>query len=53
MNQWQRGRDPAHCHIITRALAAQMLTHAAYSVLDNDTGKQMNNGQLKKHPKFQ
>ena len=30
-----------------------MLTHAAYSVLDNDTGKQLNYGQLRKHTKFQ
>ena len=35
------------------ALAAQTLTHAAYLVLDNDTGKLLNYGQLRKHPDFQ
>ena len=30
-----------------------MLTHVAYSVLDHDTGKKLNYGQLIKHPKFQ
>ena len=29
------------------------MTHAAHSVLDNDTGKKLNYGQLRKHPKFQ
>ena len=32
---------------------AQLLTRVAYSVLDHDTGKQLNCGQLIKHPKFQ
>ena len=32
---------------------AQMMTHATYSVLYNDTGKQLNYGQLRKHIKFQ
>ena len=26
--------------------------HAAYSVLDNDTGKLINYGQLRKHPNY-
>ena len=30
-----------------------MLMHASCPVLDNDTGKQMNYGQLRKQPKFQ
>ena len=38
---------PSH----SRDLAAQILMHAAYSVLDNDTGKQLNYGQLKKTSK--
>ena len=29
------------------------MTHVAYLVLDHDTGKQLNYGQLRKHPKFQ
>ena len=33
-------------------LATQNLTHAAYSVLYNETGKLLNYGQLKKHPKY-
>ena len=33
-------------------LSAQILTHAAYSVLYNDTGKLLNYGQLIKHPKY-
>ena len=37
----------------SRALAAQILTHAACSVLDNETGKQLNCVQFRKHPKFQ
>ena len=35
------------------SLAAQLLTHVENSVLDHDTGKQLNYGQLRKHPKFQ
>ena len=34
-------------------MAAQLITHVANSVLDHDTGKQLNYGQLRKHPKFQ
>ena len=30
-----------------------MLTHAAYYVLEKDTGKLLNHGQLRKHPKYQ
>ena len=29
-----------------------MLTHSAYYVLDNDTGKLLNYEQLRKHPKY-
>ena len=39
---------PSH----SRAFAAQMLTHRAYSVLNNDTGKLLNNIQLGKHLKY-
>ena len=35
------------------SLAAQLLMHVAYSVLDHDTGKQLNYGKRRKHPKFQ
>ena len=31
----------------SRALSEQILTHAAYSVLDNDIGKLLNYGQLR------
>ena len=34
-------------------MAAQLLGHVAYSVLYHGTGKPMNYGQLRKHPKFQ
>ena len=34
-------------------LAAQLLTHVANLILDHDTGKQLNYGQLRKHTKFQ
>ena len=37
----------------SRVLATQLLTHVANSVLDHGTGKQLNYGQLRKHPKFQ
>ena len=37
----------------SRALAVQLLTHVANPVFNQDTGKQMNYGQLRKHPKFQ
>ena len=36
----------------SRALAAQIMTHAAYSVLDNGPGKLINYGQLRKHTKY-
>ena len=29
------------------------LSHVAHAVLDHDTGKQLNYGQLRKHSKFQ
>ena len=32
---------------------AQLLAHVAHSVLDHDTGNQLNYGQLINHPKFQ
>ena len=35
----------------SRALTAQILTHEDYSVLDNEIGKLLNYGQLRKHPK--
>ena len=34
-------------------MAAQLLKHVENSVLDQETGKQLNYGQLRKHPKFQ
>ena len=34
-------------------MAEQLLTHVANSVLDQQTGKQLNYVQLRKHPKFQ
>ena len=34
-------------------MAAQLLTHVANSVLEQETGKQLNYGQIRKHPKFQ
>ena len=34
-------------------MAAQILTHVANSVLEQETGKQLNYGQLRKHPIFQ
>ena len=36
----------------SRALAAQIMTNAAYYVLDNDTRKLLNYGQVIKHPKY-
>ena len=36
----------------SRALAEKILTHAAYSVLDNETGKLINYGQLRRHPQY-
>ena len=37
----------------SQALAAQILTHAAYSVLDNEIGKVLNYGQLQRYPKYE
>ena len=34
-------------------MAAQLLTHVAHSVLYQETGKELNYGQLRKHPKCQ
>ena len=34
-------------------MAAQLLTHVSYSVLDHDTGEQLSYVKLGKHPKFQ
>ena len=45
----QKYTTPSH----SRSLAAQLITRAANSVLDQETGKQLNYGQLRKHPKFQ
>ena len=36
----------------SRALAAQILMHAVFSVLDNETGKLLNHSQLQRHPKY-
>ena len=44
----QKYNNPSHA----RALKAQLLTHVAHSVLDQETGKQLNYGQLRKHPRF-
>ena len=51
-----RSRTLSHNFTTTsrsQALAAQNLTHAAYSDLDNETGKLLNYGQLRKRPKYQ
>ena len=40
---------PSHA----RALATHLLTHMANSVLEHETGKQLNYGQLRKHPRLQ
>ena len=40
---------PSH----SRAMSIQLLTHMASSVLEQETGKQLNYGQLKKHPRLQ
>ena len=37
----------------SRALATHLLTHMSNSVLEHETGKQLNYGQLRKHPRFQ
>ena len=44
----QEYTTPSHSRV-----AAQLITHVANSVLDQETGKQLNYGQLRKHPKFQ
>ena len=40
---------PSH----SMALATQLLTHMANSVLEQETEKQLNQGQLRKYPRFQ
>ena len=40
---------PSH----SRALATHLLTDMANSVLEHETGKQLNYGQLRKHPRLQ
>ena len=40
---------PSH----SRALATQLLTHMANSVLEQETRKQINYGKLRKHPRLQ
>ena len=40
---------PSH----SRALATQLLTHMENLVLEPETGKQLNYGQLRKHPRLQ
>ena len=45
----QKYTTPSH----SRALATQILTHIANSVLEQEIGKKLNYGQLRKHPRFQ
>ena len=45
----QKYTTPSH----SRALATHLLTHMANSVLEPETGKQLNYGQLRKHPRLQ
>ena len=45
----QKYMTPSH----SRALATQLLTHVANSVSEQETGKQLKYGQLRKHPIFQ
>ena len=45
----QKYTTPTH----SRALDTQVLTYVANSVLEQETGKQLNYGKLRKHPKFQ
>ena len=45
----QKYTTPSH----SRALATKLLTHVANSVLEQETGKQLNYEQLRKHPRFQ
>ena len=42
-----------HYSVTLTSIGGKLMTHAAHSVLDNDTGKKLNYGQLRKHPKFQ
>ena len=45
----QKYTTPSH----SRALATHLLTHMANSVLEHETVKQLNYGQLRKHPRLQ
>ena len=45
----QKYTTPSH----SRVLTAQFLTHVSHSVLGQETGKQLNYGQMRKHPRFQ
>ena len=45
----QKYTTPSH----SRVLSTQLLTHVANSVLEKETGNQLNYGQLRKHPRFQ
>ena len=45
----QKYTTPSH----SRSLATQLLTRMANSVLEQETGKQLNYGQLRKHPRLQ
>ena len=45
----QKYTTPSH----SRALATHLLTHMANSLLEHETGKQLNYGQPRKHPRLQ
>ena len=45
----QKYTTPSH----SRALTTHFLTHIANSVLEHETGKQLNYGHLRKHPRLQ
>ena len=45
----QKYTTPSH----SRELATHLLTHMKNSVLEHETGKQLNYGQLRKHPRLQ
>ena len=45
----QKYTTPSH----SRALATHLITHMENSVLEHETGKQLNYGQLRKHPRLQ
>ena len=45
----QKYTTPSH----SRALATHLLTHMTNLVLEHKTGKQLNYGQLRKHPRLQ